>query len=217
MPTNNLESTLHRDPLSEADRAWYLIVRRAAIIPEVQTQVYVQQTIQREVNGEVPILPTPEQLEQMTAHMNTHARWTMRTSLVLVEEIRASVEITATILANDDGDFIDYQADGEEGTGIRFSPSQVEDFLQTLSPVEISTLRTDDTKCSICKEEYGKERGKSTNLVSDADQRLPGEETSEYPVKLSCRHVFGDWCIKAWLLRQPASCPTCRFQFGPVR
>lgn len=92
---------------------------------------------------------------------------------------------------------MDDQAYFEQGTGIQFSPSQVEDFLQTLGPVEISSLRTDDTKCSICKEEYGKVRGKSTGLVLDADQRLPGEETPEYPVKLSCRHVFGDWCIKA--------------------
>lgn len=58
MPVHNLESPVHRGFLSEADKAWYLVVRRVTTIPGVQTQVYVQQTIQREANGEVPILPT---------------------------------------------------------------------------------------------------------------------------------------------------------------
>lgn len=207
---------MHRGFLSEADKAWYLVVRRAAAI-RVQTQVYLQQTIQREANGEVPILPTPEQLGLMVGEMDIDARQTMRICLMLIAEIRAIEENTATIIDSDNGDFMDDQADDEQGTGIQFSPSQVEDFLQTLVPEETSSLRTDDTNCSICKEKYGKERGNSTGLVSDADQRLLGEETPEYPVKLSCRHVFGGWCIKAWLLRQPASCPACRVQFRPVR
>lgn len=136
----------------------------------------MQQAIQREGNGEVPILLTPEQLGLMMAEMDTNARWTMRICLVLIEEIRAIEENTATIIDSDNGDFMDDQAYYEQGTGIQFSPSQVEDFLQTFVPVEISSLRTDDTKCSICKEEYSKERGKSTGLGSDADQRLPGEK-----------------------------------------
>lgn len=193
-----------------------MVVRRAAAIPGVQTQVYVQQTIQREANEEVPILPTPEQLELMMAGMNINARRTMAMCLVIIEEIRAIEESTATISDSDDGDLVANQEDDELGTGVQFSPSQVDDFLQTLGRVELSSLGPDDMMCSICKEEYGEERGKTTGQASDADHRLPGEETPEYPVKLSCRHVFGNWCIKAWLLRQPASCPACRFQFLPV-
>lgn len=136
--------------------------------------------------------------------------------LLIIREIRAIEENTATIIDSDGDDFICDQADYEQETGIQFSLSQVEDFLQTLGHVEISSRRTDDTKCSICMEEYGKEKGNSIAPASDAEQRLLGEETPEYPVKLSCRHVFGDWCIKTWLLRQPASCPACRFQFRPV-
>lgn len=214
MPDHNLE---HRDFLSEVDKAWYTVVRRAAAIPGVQNQEYVQQTLQREANEVVPILPTAEQLELMMAEMHINARRTMQMCLLLVEEIKAIEEDPATISDSDNGDFTDNQVDDEQGTGIQFSPSQVEDFLQTLGHVEISSLGPDDTMCSICKEEYGEERGKTTGQASDADQGLPGEETSEYPVKLSCRHVFGDWCIRAWLLRQPASCPACRFQFLPVR
>lgn len=193
-----------------------MVVRRAAAIPGVQIQVYVQQTIQREANGELPILPTPEQLELMMAGMDINARRTMAMCLVIIEEIRAIEESTATILISDVGDLMANQEDDELGTRVQFSSSQVDDFLHTLGRVEISSLGPDDMMCSICKEEYGEERGNTTGQASDADQRLPGEETPEYPVRLSCRHVFGNWCIKAWLLRQPASCPSCRFQFLPV-
>lgn len=214
MPVHN---QVVRDFHFEADKAWYLVVRRAANIPGVQSQVYVQETMQREANGEVPILPSPEQIELLEAEMTTNSRRIMQMCLSLIREIRAIEENTATSVDIHSGDFMDNQVDYEQETGIQFSLSQVEEFLQTLGPVEISSLSTDDMKCSICMEEYGKERGNITGPASDAEQRLPGEETPEYPLKLSCRHVFGDWCIKTWLLRQPASCPACRFQFRPVR
>lgn len=205
-----------RDFHIEADKAWYLVIRRAANIPGVQNQIYVQETMQREANGEVPILPTLEQTELIMAEMNTNSRRIMQMCLSLIREIRDIEENTATIIDSDNVDFMYDQVDYEQETGIQFSLSQVEDFLQTVCPVEISSLGTDDTECSICMEEYGKERGNITGPASDAEQRLLGEETPEYPLKLSCRHVFGDWCIKTWLLKQP-SCPTCRFQFRPVR
>lgn len=78
--------------------------------------------------------------------------------------------------------------------------------------LEISTLETDEVHCSICKAEYGTDRGEIYG-AEPADQGLFGEEAPEYTVKLSCGHVFGD---KKWLLEQPASCPICRFQFKPV-
>lgn len=105
--------------------------------------------------------------------------------------------------------------EAEEGNRVQFSPSQVDDFIQTLPRVEISKLEKDDVECSICKLEYGTHR-KNTSTEASLDQRLPGEEEPEKPVKLSCGHIFGEWCIKSWLLEQPASCPTCRFQFQPV-
>lgn len=212
MPVNNPESPVNRGPMSQADRAWNRIVRRIAAIREVQTQGYVQQAVQREASGEAPILPTPEELELLTANLSNNTRWTIQTCVVLFEEIRASEEFETTMLASDSRDL-----DDEEGSGIQFSPSQVEKLLQTLPRVEISTLGTDDKKCSICKQEYGTTRGGSTKPASDPNQGLPGEEVPEHPVKLSCSHVFGEWCIKTWLLGQPASCPVCRFQFEPVR
>lgn len=131
-----------------------------------------------------------------------------------LEELGAFREFAANMSATHGGDAD--QAVEEEGSGVQFSSSQVEDFVNALPRVEISSLGTDDLKCSICKLEYGKERAISTEPGSDSDQGLPGEGMPEYPVKLSCGHVFGDWCIKTWLLLQPASCPTCRVHLQPV-
>lgn len=91
----------------------------------------------------------------------------------------------------------------------------VDNFIQSLPRVEISTLERDELECSICKLEYGTPRG-NTSTVAALDPGLPGEEDAEKPVKLSCGHVFGDWCIKRWLLEQPPSCPICRFEFSSI-
>lgn len=105
----------------------------------------------------------------------------------------------------------------DDKSGTQFSPSQVEDFLQTSSPVGISTLEKDDQKCSICMSEYVKGKGDTNKPAMESEQGLLGEDAPENPIKLPCGHVFGEWCIKAWLLKQRASCPVCRFQFRPVR
>lgn len=106
-------------------------------------------------------------------------------------------------------------SDPQEGSGVQWSPHQIEDFLQTLPRMETGTLGPDDLKCAICQSEFGKERGEGE--TSDSGQALPGQESAEYPVKLPCGHVFGLWCIETWLLNaQPASCPLCRYLFQPV-
>lgn len=106
-------------------------------------------------------------------------------------------------------------SDPQDGSGIQWSPNQIEDFLQTLPHMETGTLGPDDLKCAICQSEFGKERGEGE--TSDSGQALPGQESAEYPVKLPCGHVFGLWCIDTWLLNaQPASCPLCRYLFQPV-
>lgn len=99
----------------------------------------------------------------------------------------------------------------EEESGFRRPPSEVEGILQKLSRVEISRLKADDLECSICRSEYGKERGDKTKPASDSDQKLPDDELPESPVMLPCGHLLGDLCIYKWLEEsQPASCPLCR-------
>ena len=148
----------------------------------------------------------------MLVEMITTTRRVIHETLALLENMRTLESVTDWITRSDDEIFYH----GEDESEIQFFPSQVEDFMQTLPRVEMDTLGTDDLRCSICKEEYGKQRGDSTNPASGSDPRLPGEETPEHPLELPCRHVFGEWCIKTWLLGRPASCPTCRFHFKPV-
>lgn len=106
-------------------------------------------------------------------------------------------------------------SDPPEGSGVQWSPNQIEVFLQTLPGMDTGTLGPDDLKCAICQSEFGKERGEGE--TSDSGQGLPGQESAEHPVKLPCGHVFGLWCIETWLLNaQPASCPLCRYLFQPV-
>lgn len=131
-----------------------------------------------------------------------------------LDEFRDFRQFVAAISAIYGGDFD--EPDEEEVSWMKLSYSRVEDFVKTLARVEISTLGAEDLKCSICKLEYGKGRGNIAEPASDSDQELLGEETPEDPVKLWCGHVFGDCCIKTWLVEQPGSCPTCRFQYQPV-
>lgn len=179
---------------------------------------YIQTSLQREANGEAAIMPTPGELKKILAGINDPASTLIQASLESFKECRAFEEYAATMLSA--GSFIADGGDEEregESIGIQLSPDQVEDLVTTSARVEIGALESDEMECSICKLEYGTYRGEEICSIEPAfDQGLPGEAAPEQPVKLPCGHVFGEWCIKAWLLEQPASCPTCRFQFKPV-
>lgn len=210
MPVNPGDHRL----FSEADRIWNRVVRLAVIQGGGrQTQEYVQNCAEREANEEPAILPTPEELELLLTDINDDDRGLIRASLWQMEVYRVVVE-------EEPYDFSPSEDEtDEEGSGIQFSPSQVDEILQTSARVEINTFEADELNCSICKLEYGTERGNAMSTeqsASGSDQGLPGEEAPEQPVKLSCGHIFGEWCIKTWLLEQSASCPICRFQFEPV-
>lgn len=213
------------EPPSDADRRWYRIVRRVAAFHEriAQTQqAYIQQCLQREASGQSAILPTPDELAIMLMNTDDRIRNFVAESLALIVEYRNVLDNAVNQLASLNGDIdrlIDGENDEEEGSrGFQFTASQVADFVQTLAQVEINTLQMDEAKCSICKLEYGTRRGDTTSSepASNSDQELQGEDAPEQPVKLSCGHLFGEWCMKTWLLEQPASCPTCRLQFEPI-
>lgn len=183
-----------------------------------QAQRYIQTCLQREAYGEAAIIPTPEELKQILTGLKYRARMLVQASFTSFKECRALEECAATILSADGfaTDDVDEEREGES-IGIQLSPSQFEDFLKTSARVEMGALESDEVECSICKLEYGTYRGEETNNTEPAlDQGLPGEGISEQPVKLPCGHLFGEWCIKIWLLEQLASCPICRIQFKPV-
>lgn len=209
MPVNSLLSFVDRGPPTVADRTWFHTVLRVTEIRGTQTLQYPYNS---SGNGEVSFSPTSEELELMLADMNTTTRRAIYATIPSLEGLRTLESDTDFITPSDD-DILYYN---EDQSGIQLSPDQVDEFMQNLSRVEIGTLGTDDLNCSICKEEYGTQRGDSTEQASGSDPRLPGEEMPEHPVELPCRHVFGEWCIRTWLLQQPASCPTCRFHFKPA-
>lgn len=113
-------------------------------------------------------------------------------------------------------EYLDHEGVIDLSSGIQFSPNQVKDFLQDPSREVIGTIEKDDQNCPICRSEYAKGGGGTTEPGLDSDQGLPVEDAPECPVKLPCGHLFGNCCIKIWLLQQPASCPLCRSRFVPV-
>lgn len=192
---------------------------------------YLLQCIRCEINGQAAILPTPEELDLMLTNTDYETRNFVVDSLVLIIEYRGVIEYAESLIArfnggsnrlrdaeDDDEEEEWEEEEEEESLGFQFTTGQVDDFIQTLARVEISTLHVDDAKCPICKLDYGTQRGEtaSSESATNSDQGLPGEDAPEQPVRLSCGHVFGEWCIKTWLLEQRATCPTCRFQFEPI-
>lgn len=109
---------------------------------------------------------------------------------------------------------------------IQFTPEQVDEFLQSLPRVKSSSMSKEEQRCEICSFEYGEVRGilaapvpgkgKTRMSVPEVEEGLPGEELPELAAKLPCGHIYGEWCIKTWLLERPATCPTCRHCFQPV-
>lgn len=180
--------------LEEFDQEWDEIACQIAAEAGVFTQEYGQQYAPLEDSGEVPILANPEQSALMSGNRDRHRAL----DIAFLEDMMEFMEHEGLT------DII----------GLPFSPSQVENFLEDSPRIEIKTLEKDDQECSICKSKYGKERRDTTKSASNSEQGLLDEEMPEYPVKLPCDHVFGDGCIKTWLLGQSASCPLCRLQFA---
>ncbi|KAM7196067.1 hypothetical protein V8F33_006359 [Rhypophila sp. PSN 637] len=67
--------------------------------------------------------------------------------------------------------------------------------LSQLQSVDIDSLEESERTCVICYNEFGVENPEGIN---EAPLRLP-----------SCKHVFGDHCIKKWF-EESDSCPYCR-------
>ena len=64
-------------------------------------------------------------------------------------------------------------------------------FLEALPEIQPKDLSTDHKSCNICMERF----------TDDTD--------AEKPIYLRCGHIFGSFCIKAWVSSSQASQPTC--------
>ncbi|KAI9753651.1 MAG: hypothetical protein M4579_005060 [Chaenotheca gracillima] len=79
---------------------------------------------------------------------------------------------------------------------VSFGPKRAtKRFIESLKPFDLSTLDKDDQNCSICMEPFGKAE--------------PIKGKIEHPIKLPCKHVFGQTCITTWL-EGHSTCPVCR-------
>lgn len=70
----------------------------------------------------------------------------------------------------------------------------IERLLEALPEIQLRDLPEDCRNCNICMEAF----------TGDAD--------TEQPVSLGCGHIFGSFCIKAWVSSSQVSqsCPLCR-------
>lgn len=182
----------------EWDEIAYQIELEAALLAQEFEQQQSAALPLEANNGEVPILANPG---ESTLTGGYRGRRGALDDAAFLEGVR---------------EYLDHEGIIDLSSGIQFSPNQVEDFLQDPSREVIGTIEKDDQNCPICRSEYAQEREDTTEPGPDSDQGLPVEDGPEYPVKLPCGHLFGNCCIKIWLLQQPASCPLCRSRFLPV-
>lgn len=195
-------SPINDGPPIDLDQEWdeiaYQIEAEAALLMQEYEQQQSAAPPLEANNGEVSIMANPE---QSTLRSGYRGHRGALDDAGFLEGVR---------------EYLDHEGVIDFSSGIQFSPNQVTDFLQDPSRVVIGTIEKDDQNCPICRSEYGEVGGDRTEPGSDSAQGLPVEDAPEYPVKLPCGHLFGNCCIKKWLLEQPASCPLCRSQFLPV-
>ena len=70
--------------------------------------------------------------------------------------------------------------------------------------VAVEWLATEDKLCGIYHENFGEEEEKEEEEES---------ESKHDPVRLPCRHIFGEECIVHWLVSEN-TCPYCRRDYG---
>jgi Ring finger domain/RING-type zinc-finger len=110
--------------------------------------------------------------------------------------------------------------------------------LDTLKPVDVSSLSEGERRCHICMQDfYVKPVGPRSPYIEDVkdeddqevysttlfhkrltrgqevDTEEPAakEEEAEKPLEMPCGHVFGSTCLKEWLYQSP-TCPLCRVE-----
>lgn len=75
-------------------------------------------------------------------------------------------------------------------------------FLDNLRPIAVESLDENDKKCGYCWRDYGEPN--------------PGLDDAEEPVQFSCKHVFGEQCMRSlFAIREPARVALKPLSFEP--
>lgn len=105
---------------------------------------------------------------------------------------------------------------------LRFSHKKVDRFMYSLSRTDTSSLAEDDKLCEICFLCFGEWRWEDRYTVNAGDSgpfKVLVDMMPENPVRLSCGHIFGELCLRTWMMRipkGPLKCPKCRTKFSRV-
>lgn len=108
--------------------------------------------------------------------------------------------------------------------GIQGLADRILDLITGLPTIPLSEIHTQEQFCLLCKVPF---HDGARQPVSTADAAAtPDPDPIERPVRLACGHIFGDQCLKSWLIEQDKytgvrirskECPVCRQQVLPAK
>lgn len=105
---------------------------------------------------------------------------------------------------------------------LQFSHKKVDRFMYSLKRTDISSLAEDDELCDICFLCFGEWRWEDRHTANSGDSepfKVLVDMMPENPVRLSCGHIFGELCLRTWMMRiskGPFTCPKCRTKLSRV-
>lgn len=104
-----------------------------------------------------------------------------------------------------------------------YSHKTVDRLMYSLHRTNVSSLAEDDKLCEICflcfdEWRWDDEERQISNKAGGVDSepfQVLVEMMPENPVKLYCGHIFGELCLRTWLMQiipkgGPPTCPKCR-------
>ena len=77
-----------------------------------------------------------------------------------------------------------------------------QEFLDSLTPIPLSSVDENDRKCAHCWRQYGESN--------------PGQDDAEAPVRFKCNHVFGEQCMRSlYAVKEPLRVDLVPLSFAP--
>lgn len=105
---------------------------------------------------------------------------------------------------------------------LRLSRKEVDRFMYSLDRTDVSSLAKADKLCDICFLCFGEWRWEDRRPANAGDSepfKVRVNMMPENAVRLSCGHLFGELCLRTWMMRNrkgPLTCPKCRAKLGIV-